>query len=102
MTQEDAIKAALEGIKLTSLKVNLILCIMRGKDNQTENELTLELAKKYLVKDGGVVAIDLAGDELNYKTYEYKSLFEKAREYKIPFTIHAGEVDGPESVKAAI
>lgn len=102
MTQEDAIKAALEGIKLTSLKVNLILCIMRGKDNQAKNELTLELAKKYLVKDGGVVAIDLAGDELNYKTCEYKSLFEKAREYKIPFTIHAGEVDGPESIKAAI
>ena len=30
MTQEEAIKAALDGLKKTSLKVNLILCFMRG------------------------------------------------------------------------
>ena len=36
---------------------------MRGDLNQKENLETLELAKKYLVEDGGVVAIDLAGAE---------------------------------------
>jgi adenosine deaminase len=30
MTQKDAIEAALDGLKKTSLKVNLILCYMRG------------------------------------------------------------------------
>ena len=102
MTQEDAIKAALDGIKRTSLKVNLILCFMRGEGNEAQNLETLELARKYLVKDGGVVALDIAGAEALFKTKDYGHLFKKAREYGIPYTIHAGEADGPESVKKAI
>ena len=102
MTQQDAIKAALEGLKKTNLKANLILCCMRGEGNDKENNETLELAKKYLVEDGGVVAIDIAGAEALYPTSKYKDLFAKAKEYGLPFTIHAGEADGPESVKNAI
>ena len=102
MTQEDAIKAALDGIKRTSLKVNLILCFMRGVGNEAQNLETLELARKYLVKDGGVVALDIAGAEAIFKTKDYGHLFQKAREYGIPYTIHAGEADGPDSVKKAI
>ena len=102
LSQEDAINAALEGIKLTSLKVNLILCFMRGDDNDAENEETLELAYKYLVKDGGVVAVDLAGAEALYSTSDYKELFEKVKNHNIPFTIHAGEADGADSVRTAI
>ena len=102
MTQQDAIKAALEGLKKTNLKANLILCCMRGEGNDKENNETLELAKKYLVEDGGVVAIDIAGAEALYPTSKYKDLFAKAKEYGVPFTIHAGEADGPESVKNAI
>ena len=102
MTQEDAIKAALEGLKKTNLKANLILCCMRGEGNEKQNNETLELAKKYLVEDGGVVAIDIAGAEALYPTSNYKDLFAKAKEYGIPFTIHAGEADGPESVETAI
>ena len=102
MTQEDAIKAALEGLKKTNLKANLILCCMRGEGNEKQNNETLELAKKYLVEDGGVVAIDIAGAEALHPTSKYSDLFAKAREYGIPFTIHAGEADGPDSVKNAI
>jgi adenosine deaminase len=102
MTQEDAIKAALDGLKKTKLKANLILCLMRGEGNDAENEETLELAKKYLVKDGGVVAIDIAGAEALFNTSNYKDIFAKAKSYNIPFTIHAGEADGPLSVKNAI
>ncbi|WP_294428692.1 adenosine deaminase [uncultured Treponema sp.] len=102
MTQEDAIKAALEGLKRTSLKVNLIVCLLRGNDNRTENEETLELVKKYLVEDGGVVAIDLAGAEALYPTADYADLFKKAKELNIPFTIHAGEASGAESVRLAV
>ena len=63
---------------------------------------TVELAKEYLVKDGGVVAIDLAGAEALFHTSEFASPFAKAREYGIPFTIHAGEADGASSVKDAL
>ena len=102
MTQEDAILAALDGLKRTDLKANLILCCMRGEGNDEENRETLELAKKYLVEDGGVVAIDLAGAEALYPTEKYRELFAKASEYGVPFTIHAGEAAGADSVAAAI
>ena len=102
MTQEDAIKAALEGLKESSLKANLILCLMRGSDNEAANFETVELARKYLVPDGGVVAIDLAGAEAIFPTRDYAKFFELARKYNIPFTIHAGEADGAQSVRDAI
>lgn len=102
MTQEEAVLAALEGLKRTDLKVNLILCCMRGDGNEEANYETVELAKKYLVEDGGVTGIDIAGAEAIYPTSNYSELFAKAKEYGIPFTIHAGEADGAESVRCAI
>lgn len=102
MTQEDAILAALDGLQWTKLKCNLILCCMRGAGNEAQNEETLLLAKKYLAEDGGVVAIDLAGAEALFPTENYRALFAKAKEYGVPFTIHAGEADGAESVRLAI
>ena len=102
MSQEDAVLAALDGLKKAKIKGNLILCCMRGEDNDAKNEETVELAKKYLVEDGGVVAIDLAGAEALFPTSKYRQLFAKAKEYGIPFTIHAGEADGAESVCLAI
>ena len=102
MTQEEAVQAALEGLKETELKANLILCCMRGEGNEAQNEETLALAKKYLVEDGGVVAMDLAGAEALYPTEKYRELFAKAKELGVPFTMHAGEAAGPESVRHAI
>lgn len=102
MTQEDAVLAALDGTKRAKIKSNLILCCMRGEGNDAENEQTIEVAKKYLVEDGGVVAVDLAGAEGLFRTSKYRQLFKRAKEYGIPFTIHAGEADGAESVRLAI
>ncbi len=101
MTQEDAVKAALDGLKLSTLKANLILCLIRGTDYDVNAE-TIELARKYLVRDGGVVAVDLAGDEAQYPTSDYGEFFARAKGYGIPFTIHAGEADGAESVRCAV
>lgn len=105
LTQEEAVQAALEGLNRTDLKVNLILCCMRGadtKENRDINRETIEVAKKYLVKDGGVVAVDLAGAEVLFPNEYYIKTFALAREYGIPFTIHAGEAAGADSVKSAI
>ena len=102
MSQEEAVQAALEGLKRTGLKANIILCCMRGEGNEEANYETLELTKKYLVEDGGVTGMDLAGAEALYPTSKYEVLFAKAREYGIPFTIHAGEAAGAESVRCAI
>jgi len=99
MTQEEAVQAALDGIKKTTLKVNLILCYYRKENNEADNNETLRIAKEYLVKDGGVVAVDLAGPESIFPITNYTVLFEKTKKYGIPFTIHAGEAAGAESVK---
>ena len=102
MSQEEAIRAALKGLKKSSLKANLILCLMRGENNDEQNLETVNLAKKYLVEDGGVVAIDLAGAEGLYPTSKYKTIFEYAKSLDIPFTIHSGETEDAEGVKLAI
>ena len=102
MTQEQAVLAALAGQKLSSLKSSLILCCMRGADTADANLETLELARKYLAQDGGVAAIDLAGAEALYPTKDYRDLFARAKEYGVPFTIHAGEADGADSIRDAV
>ena len=102
LTQRQVIDAALAGLKMCDLHTNLILCLMRDRGNEKENMETVELAKEYLVKDGGVVAIDLAGAEALFHTCEFASPFATAKEYGIPFTIHAGEADGAVSVHDAL
>ena len=116
MSQEDAVKAALAGLKAagadgdvpdageggSQIKANLILCLMRGEGNEAANEETLRLARKYLVPDGGVVAIDLAGAEALFPTSNYRDIFMEAKEAGVPFTIHAGEAAGADSVRDAL
>ena len=58
MTQENAVQSAMRGLIKSPIPGNLILCCMRGESNQQDNLKTLELARKYLVEDGGVVAVD--------------------------------------------
>ena len=100
LSQDEVVEAAIKGLKMSSFKSNLILCCMRGDTNHKENLDTVKVAKKYLNK--GVCAVDLAGAEALYKTKTFNEEFKLARELNIPFTIHAGEADGPESVKSAI
>ena len=100
LSQEEVVLAAIDGLKNTDLKAKLILCCMRGKDLKEQNIETINLAKKYL--NDGVGGVDLAGAEALFKTQDYKDIFEYARSLNIPITIHAGEADGPESVRCAI
>lgn len=85
--------------KVPSVKVNLIFCMMRHFSFE-DNYKIIQLTKEFLGK--GVVAIDLAGDEANYKTSNFEKLFEIVNKERIPFTIHAGEASGCESVVDAI
>ena len=102
LSQEEVLRAALEGLQDAPIPANLILACMRGADNQTENEENLELARRFLTKDGGVTAVDLAGAEALFPTRDYLELFRRAGESGIPMTIHAGEADGEDSVRAAL
>ena len=100
LTQEDAVAAALAGLALTDFSAQLILCCMRGDDNHAENLETVEVAAKYLGK--GVCAVDLAGAEALFPTKDFEDVFALAQRLGVPAAIHAGEADGPESVRAAL
>lgn len=99
LTKEEVIDSVLRGLRQVDIKTNLILCMMRGS-SYNENMEVINLAHIYLNK--GVCAIDLAGSESLYKTSMYEELFKKANLLNIPFTIHAGESDGIESIRSAI
>ncbi|MEG2311447.1 MAG: adenosine deaminase [Bacilli bacterium] len=96
---EDAVKAVLKGFKHQKIKINLLLCLMRGSSYEL-NQATILVAKKFLHK--GVCGLDLAGAENLYETSLYKKLFTYANKLNIPFTIHAGEASGKKSIKTAI
>ena len=104
LTQEQVVKAALQGLQEAAagsfFKAKLILCCMRGADNREENLLTVRTAAAFLGR--GVAALDLAGAEALYPTADYGEVFSLAKELSVPFTIHAGEADGPESIRAAL
>lgn len=106
LSQEQVVKAVLRGLAKVeesseyTIRAGIILCCMRGDDNEVANSATVELAGKYLGK--GVCGVDLAGAEALYPTMQFAELFERARELKIPITIHAGEAAGAESVEQAV
>lgn len=105
LTQGEVIEAVIRGTRrgmerYPGIRVGLILCCMRGDTNEDMNMETVEMARKYL---GDVVcAVDIAGAEGLFPTRMFGTLFEKVREYNLPMTIHAGEADGPESIKTAL
>ena len=71
-----------------------------GEELKHKNEESIDLAAAYL--GNGVVAADLAGAEALFATEIFSSLFAEAQRKDVPFTIHAGEAAGPESIKAAL
>ena len=100
LNQEQVVAAAVAGLEGSGVKAGLILCCMRGDDNRTENLETVRMAEKFL--GSGVCAVDLAGAEALFPTESFREEFSLAQELGIPYTIHAGEAAGPESVYAAL
>ena len=106
LTQEEAVQAALAGLGKVMeesggrILLRAVLCCMRGVGTHEANLETVRTAAKYLKK--GAAAVDLAGAEGLYPTGDFKEEFSLARELGVPFTIHAGEADGPESIWKAL
>ncbi len=104
MSIDQAVEAAIQGAEIAEkqcegLRLGLILCCMRG-DNHSYNLQTVEAAKKYIGKH--VCALDLAGAEALYPTDLFEEEFRLAKKYDIPYTIHAGEAAGAESIWRAL
>ena len=97
---QDVVQAIIKGFRrVPKVKINLIFCMMRNFPIE-KNRKIIYLTQAFLGE--GVCGIDLAGDEANFKTKDFKELFDQINREKIPFTIHAGEADSYESVLSAI
>lgn len=103
LSMEAVVEAAIEGVsqveKEYKIKMELILCCMRGA-TEKDNMKTVECARKYYGKH--VCALDLAGAEGLFPTELYSEVFHEAKKHDIPFTIHAGEAAGPQSIWKAL
>lgn len=109
LSQQEVLEAALAGRTdfyaehpQSKLHTAYLICAMRGtgEELKRKNEESIDLAAAYL--GNGVVAADLAGAEALFATENFSSLFAEAQRKDVPFTIHAGEAAGPESIKAAL
>lgn len=114
LTQAEVVAAAVRGLNSAlshvtnecpplekhGIKAQLILCCMRGHGNEEANKETVRLAARWLGR--GVCAADLAGAEADFPTAEYAGLCAYMRELGVPFTFHAGEAAGSESVMLAL
>lgn len=106
-TQEQIVLAAQRGIrkgmaKCPGIRVGLILCMMRGAPENVRalNMETIEIAKTHL--NDVICGVDLAGAESLFPTESFAEEFALVRRLGLPYTIHAGEGAGPESVRAAL
>jgi adenosine deaminase len=87
-----------DGCKEFPILVNLIGIISRTYGMETGwNELNALLTQKERI-----VALDLAGDEAHFSGSLFVEHFRKARDIGWQITVHAGEIDGPQSIWQAI
>jgi len=96
--------AAVRGIDRASLeypvKTGIIVCLDR-EFGQKLNEILLRKAIAFSGR--GVVGIDMAGPgRRGFRYADYKGIFRRARKEGLGLTVHAGEDEGPESVRQVV
>ena len=95
---EAVLKGLERGKQKTGIFYNVIVCAMRNHSYEENFHVLLTALEFY---KAGVCAFDLAGDESSYPTGQYQELFRKAKDYRMPYTIHAGECGSVGDIRAA-
>jgi len=103
LTLAQTVEAPLRGIakaqKEAKITARVILCSLRHYDP----EVSLQLAKLAVgFKGRGVVGFDLAGGEIGNPASRHAAAFEYCKEHGLACTCHAGEGDGPDSIRQAV
>lgn len=102
LAPEGVVEAVADGIRAaerdTGVRAQMIGILSRTYDTETcHHELDALLAHR-----DHLVAIDLAGDEERFPARRFREHFRRALDAGLEVTVHAGEVDGPQSVWEAI
>ena len=100
---EEAIEAPLAGLARAQsrldVRAHVIVCALRDLEPSVSRRLAT-LAARY--RGRGIVGFDLAGPELGHPARDHKDAFAVAAEAGLGLTVHAGEADGPESIRQAL
>lgn len=103
LTADDAILAVIQGLqsgeRRFGVRARAIAISMRHHLPERNLEVIHAAARHF---GRGLVAVDLAGDEAGYPPQLFREVFELARGYGLPITIHAGEAGGADNVLEAI
>ena len=99
----DAVEAPLRGLARAEAELGIrgsvIVCALRHLQPALSRRLA-ELAAHY--RGRGVVGFDLAGPERGHPARTHRAAFAVAAEAGLGITVHAGEADGPESIRQAL
>ncbi|WP_336920853.1 adenosine deaminase [Aquipuribacter sp. SD81] len=79
------------------ISVGQLVCAMRQADNHVA---AARLAVRY--RDAGVLGFDIAGPEAGFPASRQHEAFDLLRAEHVPFTVHAGEAAGLDSVDDAL
>jgi adenosine deaminase len=93
------LKGLARGEKETGTVSRVIVCALRSLPWPHAMEMA-ELAVAYRTR--GVVAFDLAGGEAGNPAHAHALAFDFARHGDLAVTVHAGEGDGPTSIREAV
>jgi len=93
------ITSADEAAKKSGVTVRLIASVNRHESHELAEQVAWLTTEK---KDRGLIAMDLAGNEAEFKSEPFYGVFKEARQAGLHITIHAGEWGPAANVKEAI
>lgn len=92
-----AVAAALEGLEGMSAGLIVLATRQLGPEQAVRSAEAAVRGRAH-----GVVAFDLAGQEIAHPAADYVEAFDVARRGGLHLTAHAGEESGPESIRSAL
>ena len=93
------ITSAKDAAEEFGITVRLIASVNRHESHELAEQVAWLAAEQ---KDRGLIAMDLAGNEAEFKSEPFYSVFKEARQAGLHMTIHAGEWGPAANVKEAI
>jgi len=93
------IASSQEAAQKYGVMVRLIASVNRHESHELAEQVAWLAAEH---KDGGLVAMDLAGNEAEFKSEPFYGVFKEAKQAGLHVTIHAGEWGPAANVKEAI
>ena len=99
----DAVTASRRGLQRAEAEVGIVARVIICGIRSMAPEVSLELAELAVAfRHDGVVGFDLAGGEAGHPASAHQEAFAHAHRHDLACTCHAGEGDGPESVRQAL